>query len=296
MHDDDTFTALMPDGRRVTCRVKRDVEKLNDLDAGERLAAMLKMFPNPQKCGESFDEIFAKAAVRDDDGGDDGGGDSVGDHALGQLADVLVASGRFVDRGHALRFLTADKRGLALLGRLSKAAEIAKEIPPMDTTEHLRGIVKAHGLTSFCKLLVDDNDAHGVTEPELVTAITEHAAGLHPGLSPDAAFAKVFEADVTLRKAVAVAKAAPFTQAGAAPYMDLEPQVVGGEDARDVNDPSAAVEAIRQLTEIGRLKWPAASEAQQFANAFSDPANAKLANSAHKRPSAPLGGVYAFPR
>jgi hypothetical protein len=43
--DDDTFTARMPDGRRVRLRVKRDIEKLNDLDPSERLAAMLKMFP-----------------------------------------------------------------------------------------------------------------------------------------------------------------------------------------------------------------------------------------------------------
>jgi hypothetical protein len=37
--DDDTFTARMPDGRRVTLRVKRDIEKLNDLDPLELLVA-----------------------------------------------------------------------------------------------------------------------------------------------------------------------------------------------------------------------------------------------------------------
>jgi hypothetical protein len=36
-------------------------------------------------------------------------------------------------------------------------------------------------------------------------------------------------------------------------------------------------ETIRQLKELGARKWPTASEAQQFARAFSDPANAELA-------------------
>jgi hypothetical protein len=42
-------------------------------------------------------------------------------------------------------------------------------------------------------------------------------------------------------------------------------QVVGGEDARDVNDPTAALAALH---EIGRLKWPELSEAQAFTRAF----------------------------
>jgi hypothetical protein len=72
---------------------------------------------------------------------------------------------------------------------------------------------------------------------------------------------------------------------------DLAPLVVGGSDTRDLSDES---EAIAQLKELGRRKWPTASEAQQFANAFTDPANARLAAKAHKRPVP--SSVYAFPR
>ena len=51
-----------------------------------------------------------------------------------------------------------------------------------------------------------------------------------------------------------------------------------------------------QLKELGRRKWPTATEAQQFERAFTDPANATLAAKAHRRPTAPPGGAYPFPR
>src|SRR5262249_101607 len=112
----------------------------------------------------------------------------------------------------------------------------------------------------------------------------------YPELSEAQAFTKLYteqsDAGVVLRKAFAVVKAA-----GAAPYFDLKPQVVSGEDAQDMDDPA---KAIAQLQELGRQKWPTESEAQQFANAFDDPANAKLAAKAHRRPSATT--LYPFPK
>jgi hypothetical protein len=72
---------------------------------------------------------------------------------------------------------------------------------------------------------------------------------------------------------------------------DITPLMVGGEAAQDVDDPT---EAIAQLKKLGRDKWPTASEAQQFANAFTDPANAALAQKAHRRPSPTTN--YEFPR
>jgi hypothetical protein len=118
----------------------------------------------------------------------------------------------------------------------------------------------------------------------------EHAKREHPQLTDAQAFAKVYSAQdeggVILRKAFNVVKAA-----GAAPYFDLKPQFVGGEDALDVDDPS---KAIAQLTEIGRQKWPTASEAQQFENAFTDPANAELSRKAYRRPAAT--SIYPFPK
>jgi hypothetical protein len=155
----------------------------------------------------------------------------------------------------------------------------------MSRTEELRDIVKTHGPVALAKLLVDDGEAHGISEHELTDAITAHAKAAHPGISPDAAFAKVFTASTdegaTLRKAVSLAKAASWLSA--APVFDPAVQVVGGEDARDVNDPSAALAALH---EIGRLRWPELSEAQQFTRAFTDPKNAALAAKAHRRPSA----------
>jgi hypothetical protein len=104
------------------------------------------------------------------------------------------------------------------------------------------------------------------------------------------AFDKIYsdrgEEGRVLRQAINVAKAMPFV-------ADLTPLVVGGVDALDDTEQS---EAYRQLQQIGRDRWPTATEAQQFTNAISDPVNAELARKAHRRPTAPVGGAYPFPR
>jgi len=56
----------------------------------------------------------------------------------------------------------------------------------------------------------------------------------------------------------------------AAPTFDLMPRVA---DETDVDDPA---KAIAQLKELGRQKWPTASEAEQFLNAVTDAENAEL--------------------
>src|SRR6266436_5941562 len=102
----DTFTARYPDGRTVRLRVKRDIDKLADLDPLEQLPAMLKMFPSPKRCGRSFNEVMAEAMAKgdhDDDGsgdrenGDRNDGGGASDHPVTQLARLLVASGKFSD-------------------------------------------------------------------------------------------------------------------------------------------------------------------------------------------------------
>src|SRR5262249_62098568 len=79
--------------------------------------------------------------------------------------------------------------------------------------------------------------------------------------------------------------------AGAAPYCERKPVVGGGADALDVDD---TAKAVAQWQELGRQKWTSASEAEQFARAFDDPANAKLAAKAHRRPTPTT--LYPFPK
>jgi hypothetical protein len=70
-------------------------------------------------------------------------------------------------------------------------------------------------------------------------------------------------------------------------------QVVGGADAQDVDDPSAAIEALHEL---GRKLYPELTEAQAFDKVFTDQANRVLAEKAHRRPAPPVNGAYPFPR
>jgi hypothetical protein len=81
----------------------------------------------------SFLDVIDDDDDRVDDDNDDGDGDDddiekLADHHVSRLADLLVESGRFTDRGHALRHLTSHPDGVALV-RTHKA----KDHPPMDT-------------------------------------------------------------------------------------------------------------------------------------------------------------------
>jgi hypothetical protein len=157
----------------------------------------------------------------------------------------------------------------------------------MRTGESLEAILKDSTPVNVCKAIVE-RDRSPCGEHELVAALTKRASELRPELRPDQAFSQLFEAHESVRRAVGLAKNMPFV-------ADLTPLQVGGFAAQDeaINSTESS-EAYAQLKRLGRDKWPTASEAQQFANAFTDPANVMLARKAHRRPSATTN--YEFPR
>jgi hypothetical protein len=117
---------------------------------------------------------------------------------------------------------------LADLRRRHGFAKSATEESPMDIEklktermENLLTIGKNGGAVALAKILVADDSAHGITEPEFAQIVTLHAQKLYPDKTPDAAFAKAFSdnsADaMKLRKAHAVVRAGQFA-GGAYPY------------------------------------------------------------------------------
>jgi hypothetical protein len=238
------------------------------------------------KHARSFNSIMARAdADGDEIDRDDGGNAS--DHHASKVADLLVEAGSFPHRAAALQHLLHKPSGQALLHRMHKAAEqTEKETPSMSHSEFVQSVVKQYGIVALSKSMVQDQKSYGLDEPTFTKIATEHAQRIYPNDRPDVAFSKLYQGEESVRRACQIAKAMPF-------QVSLEPLQVGGEDAQVVNDPS---EAIAQLKQLGRDKWPTATEAQQFANAFTDPANAALAQKAHRRPTAPAGGAYPFPR
>jgi hypothetical protein len=102
-------------------------------------ADILKLYPNPKKCGESFDEM-----IKADDGDDDGG-DSVVNHPVAQLARLLVAAGVYPDLSSALHFLLRRPAGVALV-QTHKAKD-----HPMDT---VHSIMKDGGVAATSAAIV----------------------------------------------------------------------------------------------------------------------------------------------
>jgi hypothetical protein len=249
-------------------------------------ADTLRAFPNPRSFNAVYARMAAEAAIAkslaDDERGDDGGGD----------VDVTKAHEH---RGH-------HELAASLVQHLHDALERRREAhgyqksakeTPMSHNELVRSVIKQYGLTSFCKSMISDEKSYGVSEHDLVDLISEEAQVAFPSLSKAQAFEKFYteasERGVTLRKAVAIAKDATFAEVVLGP--GFAPQVVGGADAQNVDDPA---EAVAQLKQLGARKWPTASEADQFERALCDPMNHKLARRAVPLPQATTN--YPFPR
>jgi hypothetical protein len=220
----------------------------------------------------------------------------VGHHASA-VADLLVESGRHPDRAAALDHLLHNARGAALLRRLNKSEDNSMQ----HTTDTWQTLAKDFGVIAVAKH-VTEHGAGSLNEGEFVALVTAHAQREHPGLAPDAAFAKVFCADdesgKILRQACAACKAWP------AP-LSIEPVMTGGADAF----PSTAMrpgssDGRKTRTEDGlgtsayeQLQALAASQrragetaAQAFARIYAEPANASLA-AAERAENRPAGGV-----
>jgi hypothetical protein len=221
---------------------------------------------------------------RDDDDDDDI--EKQADHHASTVADLLVEAGSFPHRTAALQHLLHKPSGQALLTRMHKAAAKTEKESNMRHTETLESILKDSGPVSVCKGIVERGRSP-CGEHELVAALTKAASERHPELSPAQAFAELYKTESVWR-ACAIAKAMPFV-------ANVEPLMVGGVDAtHEAINSTESSEAYAQLKQLGARKWPTATEAQQFANAFTDPVNAALARKAHVRPSATTS--YEFPR
>src|SRR4029077_3646352 len=132
--------------------------------------------------------------------------------------------GSFPHRATALQHLLHKPSGQALLSRMSK-----KETIPMKNTVH--SIMKdCGGPVTFAKTICDTGRTYGVSEQEYVDSAGRYESE-RCGLPGDRAFAKLYEAEESVRRACGVLKAAEFS------VFDIQPVVVGGPDAmNEAND------------------------------------------------------------
>jgi hypothetical protein len=203
------------------------------------------------------------------------GGDSVVNHPVAQLAQLLVAGGSFSDVSPAVHFLLRRPAGVALV----QTHKAEKESPAMRTEQHLESFLKDLGPVRLCKGIVDRGRAP-CGEAALVAVLTKHVGG-------DREFAKLYEREPDVQRACSIAKAAEFA------VFDDTPVVVGGEDAQDVDNATAALRATKEIQRIGAEKFPYLSADQQFARVFEDKNYAVLAAQAHSRPQPTT--IYRMP-
>jgi hypothetical protein len=244
-------------------------------EAASRRAYFLKIFTSKADADDGNDDA--------DDRSDDAG--SLASHPVVSLARLLIASGHEADIASALHYLLNTSHGAALLHRV-RTLKAAKDDPPMQ--DNLTKIAADIGVVAVAKTIVREQRSYGIDEAAFVALVTQHAKAAHPNLTEAQAFAKVYESEPSIWQACAILKTMPFV-------ADPTPLMVGGIDAQnEANDATEQSKAYAQLQQIGRDRWPTASEAQQFANAMTDSKNAALAAKVHIRPSPTTS--FQFPR
>jgi hypothetical protein len=251
---------------------------LDDGELGSLLRKAVEVVTKQRDdCDDEIDDALdddrderERNAERDDDGNGDDTEKGV-DHHASVVADLLVESGKYPHRAAALDHVLHSATGQALLARMHKAAETAKEQPM--THEN---ILKDYGAVKICKHIVAEGKT-GYDEHTLVSALTRYASEQF-NLPGDRAFAKLYESEESVRRACNIAKSMPVT-----------PTMVGGVDATheaiDSTESSTAYEQLTRMAEKMREASPELSAAQAFDRVFTDKRNASLAAKAHVRPS-----------
>jgi hypothetical protein len=153
---------------------------------------------------EAFEKIFAAKA--DDDGGDD---------------EAVTKASRDRHVGHHSLAAAVVEHALDNLNHLRRKHGFeksekshTKEYAAMDNQE-LATVLKADGgLQALCKRVINDG-ASGISENDFVSAVTDLARERFADLPGDQGFAKLYEADVMLRKALRIVRDASWGYASA---------------------------------------------------------------------------------
>jgi hypothetical protein len=238
--------------------------------------------------GAVFAKIFGVADDEGDDGeqSDDNETAASKQHFVSTLADLLVegSEGAF-SRESALSYLMRSAHGAALVRRLHHQKRLQKKETKTMThnrAEELSAIAKQYGIAAIAKKVVDDGPG-GISEHEMTKLITEAAQRAWPGLTPAAAFAKIFCGDELLRRAVNACKTFDVQP----PQLLVAPAVVGGEAAEDVDNATDALAALERLATALRRQYPELTREKAFAKVYTDPANRALA-AAERRQNRPV--------
>jgi hypothetical protein len=309
-YDNGTFTALdTRDGRRVTLRMKRDIEKL-DASESARLRDLCKhIVDDPQNVDDDTKVAFKAATMKyartlhddpaqalevlyhDQDG-------------MGSLVRKAVEIVEEADRTDDVTKAHEHRGHHALTGALVRHLHEAlerrrerrgyqkseKELPMTSHSEFVQSVVKQYGIVALAKSMVKDQKSYGLDELSFTQLATEHAQRVYPNDRPDVAFSKLFEGEESVRRARNISKIASAA-------FDVTIVTPGDATYQTVNDTEQS-EAYQQLEALASKLHAAATgkltKEQAFARAFE--ANPALAAKAHRRPTPPPGGAYPVPR
>jgi hypothetical protein len=259
------------EGTRIVLMKRHDETPL-----GKRLRQIFKAKAPMVRPTEVFDEDDIDAGAderrREDEPLDHDDTSTVHPQLQRFVAGLVAANPQFTPE-QALHYLLHSAHGRVLAQHMS---DITKEHRPMTTFKEM---AKHIDVVKIAKIITDDNDPHGVTEHEF-TALVMEAAKLQKkqGESDAQAFSRLFEQDLTIRKAHAITKSFPNV-------MRTTPLSVETSSTEVVDDSYEAAKQLAALVDEQRRLAPTLTTSQLYDRVYADTNNKPLLARAHRRSS-----------
>jgi hypothetical protein len=167
-----------------------------------------------------------------------------------------------LDRATALHWLLHNRHGAALLRRMNRPADEVADLLVRAAAAH--ATKKRNEVSNMQKI---DDTLREVGEAGFTKMIQKYADTVRqPGETSAQAFNRVFSEDSP--QGVAIRKCWQVSKQGAEPDVD---------DERDDDDDDDALDELERIAAEVRRCNPNLTKAQAFTKAYTDPANAKLA-------------------
>jgi hypothetical protein len=199
---------------------------------------------------------------------------------INEIADVIYEkvqqSKARISKDKIMAWLHYSTDGQSLVKGLTEP-----ETPSLATLRRdlaLKTFAHAHGVHAICKHIISENDeaASAFTEEEFTDILMDEARKhQRTDESVGSAFSRMFSAQtpdgLLLRKAHARVKEANFPPLTVGKAHIPPPRQVGGKDATNINDASAAYSKLAEMAEQLRASSPYLTFAQAFARVYTKP-------------------------
>jgi hypothetical protein len=262
-----------------------------DDDSNKRNRSMTRQTALQKRLREIFLNKFDDDEYEDDLGGvefdnaeEQTNSNSIETHpSLERHVAALQVANPSLSREDAMGYLLHSANGRDLARHLTDISKLQRRADDAVSIEKHRAQIKKHGIAPLAAHIVRKGRSP-MNEHEFTELLMEAARLQKKENESDAqAFARLFENDLTIRKAHAICKSTGAFEMG---HVNVAPGVVETGRTDVDSDAKEAYDLLMQKAEELRASSPYMTIEQAFSRVFQDQKNSDLAARAHRRPTA----------